>query len=190
MKKIFSIVIYTILFAGLFGGCSKMTDENLDAGKSPTTIVPNENEQDYNKLFEFNIYSDKSTYKTTDKIKIWATIKYIGSENQITIWSGDPYISFIITDGKDFNTGGIILTTLISTVLEKDKLYEFNYTKNGGYSAEDPNADFWEKFYKEKDLYLPKGEYTITSGGAFSLTKDSEKSKSNLKKELKINVED
>ena len=130
----------------------------------------------------------KSTYKTTDKLKIWATIKYIGSENQITIWSGEPYVSFIITDGKDFNIGGTFFTIIKATILEKDKLYEFIYSKNGGYSEDDPNAVFWKKFYEEKDLYLPKGEYTITSGGAFSLTQDTENS--NLKKELKIKVED
>lgn len=144
--------------------------------------------KDNNNLFELNLYSDKQTYKTTDKIKIWATLKYIGSDNQIKIWHSNPYISFSITDGKNFKTGDIFDDLLASTILVKDKLYKFDYAKSGGYSADDPNADYWEKFYKEKDLYLPKGEYTVSVGGAFSLTQNFEKN--NLVKETKIKVED
>ena len=144
--------------------------------------------QDYNKLFELKLYSDKETYKTTDKIKIWATLKYIGNNSQIKIWHSDPYISFSIFDGKEFNIGNLFDCILTSTVLEKDKLYTFDYTKSGGYSEDDPKAGFWKKFYAEKHLYLPEGEYTVTVGGAFSLTEDTEKSKSNLSKELKIKV--
>jgi len=39
----------------------------------------------------------------------------------------------------------------------------------GGYSVDYPNADYWKKFYKEKDLYLPKGKYTVRVGGAYYL---------------------
>lgn len=145
-------------------------------------------EQDYNKLFELELYSDKEIYKTTDKIKIWATLKYIGNNDQIRIWHGDPYISFHISDGKEFNSGGIFQDLLTSTILEKDKIYNFDYSKNGGYSEDDPKADYWREFYAQKDLYLEEGEYTVKVGGAFSLTEDTEKSKSNLSKKLKIKV--
>lgn len=145
-------------------------------------------ERDFNKQFELDLYSDKETYKTTDKIKIWATLKYIGSNNQIKIWHSNPYISFSITDGKEFDTGNLFDDVLTSTILEKDKLYKFDYVKSGGYSEDDAKADFWKKFYSEKDLYLPEGEYKVTVGGAFSFTEDTQKSKSNLSKELKIKV--
>ena len=145
-------------------------------------------EQDYSKLFELELYSDKETYKTTDKIKLWATLKYIGNNDQIKIWHGDPYISFYISDGKEFNTGGAIQDLLTSTILEKDKIYNFDYSKNGGYSEDDSKADYWREFYAQKDLYLEEGEYTVKVSGAFSLTEDTEKSKSNLSKELKIKV--
>ncbi|WP_010243344.1 hypothetical protein [Acetivibrio cellulolyticus] len=145
-------------------------------------------EQDINKQFELNLYSDNQIYKTTDKIKIWATLKYIGSNNQIKIWHSNPYISFSITDGKEFDTGNLFDDVLTSTILEKDKLYKFDYVKSGGYSEDDAKADFWRKFYSEKDLYLPEGEYKVTVGGAFSYMEDTQKSKSNLSKELKIKV--
>jgi hypothetical protein len=151
--------------------------------------VPTRDGEDYNKLFELNLYSDKHTYKTKDKIKIWATLKYIGNNSQVKVWHGDPYVSFSITDGKSFETGGVFLDILTSTILDKDKLYTFDYVKSGGYSEDDPNSAYLKKFYQEKDLYLPEGEYTIKVGGAFSLNQDTEKSKSNLIREIKIKVE-
>lgn len=156
---------------------------------SSDATLSTEKVQDYNEVFELNLFSDKEIYKTTDKIKIWATLKYVGSDSQIKIWHGDPYISFTITDGKDFNTGGFFHDILTSTVLIKDKLYTFDYAKSGGYSADDIDADFWEKFYKEKDLYLPEGEYRVKVSGAFSLH-ESMKERSNLVKELVIKIDE
>ena len=144
--------------------------------------------QDYSSLFELNLYTDKTIYSTTEKIKIWATLKYIGKDNHIKIWHGDPYISFYISDGKDFDTGGFVHDILMSTDLEKGKLYHFDYTKNGGYSADGPKAEFWRGFYAEEDLYLPEGEYTVKVATAFTLTEKQEKNASNLSKELKITV--
>lgn len=162
--------------------------ENTPTNAAVKTVETDETMRDYNKLFELKLYSDKTTYGTTDKIRIWATLKYIGHNTGITIWHGDPYISFYISDGKDFNIGGIVHDVLSSTELEKDKLYEFDYSKNGGYAADDPKADFWKKFYSEKDLYLPEGEYTIKVCTAFNLTKGIEKNKRSLSDEFKIVV--
>ena len=122
------------------------------------TAGTDETMQDFSKLFELKLYSDKAVYSTTDKIKLWATLKYIGSNTKITIWHGTPCISFYISDAKDFNIGGIAFDDLTSTDLNKDELYRFDYIKNGAYTADDPKVDFWKKFYSEKELYLPEGE--------------------------------
>lgn len=173
--------ITSILFiVPLITGCQKTNNINA--------IQEEKTEYDYSKLFELKLFSDKEIYKTTDKIKIWATLKYIGDGDKVKIWHGYPYISFFITDGKEFNIGGITSTILVSTILEKNKLYTYDYEKNGGYSNDDPKAEFWKKFYEGKDLYLPEGEYTIKVNRAFTLTDKSEYSKDNLFKELKIKV--
>ena len=194
---IFIVLIFTML---LMTGCSYKAESTENTTVSTesenTTVTPVEETvkeeeepmQDYSKLFELNLYSDKTTYQTTDKIKIWATLKYIGEDSQIKIWHGIPYISFFISDGKDFDIGGLIETILTSTELEKGKFYHFDYSKNGGFSADDPKAEFWKKFYAEKDLYLPEGEYTIKVATAFSLTEKSGENESSLSKEFKIVV--
>lgn len=172
---------------------NKADDKNGEAAEEGAGLAAEANEsaetdQQYAKLFELNLYSDKTTYKTTEKITIWATLKYIGENEKIKIWHADPYISFTITDGKDFNTGGAFDEILATTELGKGQLYRFDYSKSGGFAAEDPKAEFWKKFYAEKDLYLPEGEYTIKVSTAFSLTENIGESESSLSKELKIIV--
>lgn len=190
MKRNLVLMMSLITIFFLMMGCKSADVRTVPEEGKPVKSLEEKGktEPDFNKQFELKLYSDNQTYKTTDKIKIWATLKYIGSNNQIKIWHSNPYISFSITDGKEFNTGNTFDDILTSTILEKDKLYKFDYVKSGGYSEEDAKADFWKKFYAEKDLYLPEGEYTVTVGGAFSYTEDTQKSKSNLSKELKIKV--
>lgn len=162
--------------------------DNKNGETAEEAAVSAEGDQQYAKLFELNLYSDKTAYKTTDKITIWATLKYVGDTDKIKIWHADPYISFSITDGKDFHTGDAFNDILAATELEKGRLYRFDYSKSGGFAAEDPKAEFWEKFYAEKDLYLPEGEYTVKAATAFSLTEDIAQSKGSLSKEFKIVV--
>ncbi len=195
---IFAVSVFTIF---ILTGCQNKTV--ITEGKTNTGVVEadevkevkevevvekvDEMKEGLDNLFELNLFLDKTEYKTTDKIKIWATLKYIGENNKIKIWHGNPYISFYISDGKDFNTGGAVEDILISTELEKEKIYHFNYSKSGGFTSEDPKAEFWKKFYGEKDLYLPKGEYSIKVSTAFSLT-DNMKENIDISKELKIVV--
>lgn len=208
-----TIFIISVLTMSISAGCSDNTafegktgleiektiskadieDENNKAGNKNGEAAEEaagsaEADQQYDKLFELNLYSDKTTYKTTDKITIWATLKYIGENEKIKIWHADPYISFTITDGKDFNTGGAFDEILATTELEKGQLYHFDYSKSGGFTAEDPKAEFWKKFYAEKDLYLPEGEYTVKVSTAFSLTENIRESKCSLSKEFNIKV--
>ena len=122
--------------------------------------------------FKLTLYSDKENYIQNEQINIWAELVYTGDNNTITIWHDIPYVSFTITDGKKFNTGGMFQDILTSTVLEKGKVYTFPYGKTGGFDADAPDAAFWQKFYSQKELYLLKGTYTVSATGAFSLTKN------------------
>ncbi|MCX7745977.1 MAG: hypothetical protein N2645_03655 [Clostridia bacterium] len=144
---------------------------------------------DSEEVFKFHLYSEKSTYKTTEKIKIWSTIEYIGKNKDITVWSANPPINFIISDGKDFKTGGSVRTVSKSTVYKKGIEYRYDFEKSGGYSADDPRADFWKKFYTEKDLYLPEGVYTVSSGFGFSKSSNSKEIDYSQTREFTIKVE-
>ena len=139
--------------------------------------------------FVLKLFADKENYTTNEAIQIWATLEYVGEKDSVTIWHGLPYIVFSITDGADFNVDGMVLTVLTSTELNKGEVYEFDYVKSGGFSADDPNAEFWEKFYQEEDLKLPAGTYTVTVRGAFSRSEDVVNDDRGLSCRLQIRVD-
>lgn len=169
------------ILLSILNGCQQR-DASVDLSVSISTQDNN------NKLFELKIYSDKQVYKTSDTIKVWSTLEYIGDKSEIKIWHGEPYIIYNITDGKDFNIDGLRHTILKSTILKKGELYRYDYIKSGGYSNDDPKASYWKKFFEEKDLYLPEGEYIIKAYCDFSLTESGIDSKYNQYSELKIKV--
>ena len=141
-----------------------------------------------NSDFVMTLNSDKEVYSTTDIIHIWGTLEYVGDSDTIEIWHACPFMLFSITDGDDFDIGGMTVDILASSVLEKSRVYHFDYQKSGGWSADAPDAKYWEDFFKEKDLLLPKGKYTITLNGGFSLSEKMTDSRSALICELKITV--
>lgn len=138
--------------------------------------------------FELTLYADKDTYTADEEIHIRATLEYKGLTDTITIWHGDPYLTFSLSDGKDFQTGGLVLTILTSTKLNKGYLYEFSYRKSGGYSENDPDADFWRAFYQEKALKLPAGTYKVSACGAFHISEQMRPGEEGPACELKITV--
>jgi len=138
--------------------------------------------------FVLSLFADQRIYKETDTIQIWATLEYIGDYDEITIWHGIPSIIFTITDGNTFNMGGAVVEVLVETVLQRGEVYRFEFQKSGGWSADDPDADFWRNFFAQDDLRLPAGEYTIAVIGGFSLTERMMDSPSGLRAELNISV--
>ena len=138
--------------------------------------------------FILSIFSDKEVYSTADSIQVWATLEYIGDYDEITIWHSLPAIIFTITDGNAFNMDGLVADVLEKTILQRGEVYRFEFQKSGGWSADDPDADFWQRFFLEEDLRLPAGEYAITVIGGFSLTERMMDSPSGLRAELNIRI--
>ena len=138
--------------------------------------------------FIMTLNSDKAVYTTTDIINIWGTLEYIGETDAIEIWHGCPFMLFSISDGDNFSIGGMTIDILASSVLQRGRVYHFEYQKSGGWSPDAPDAAFWENFFSEPDLRLPAGEYTIRLRGSFGLTERVSDSPSGLIAELTITV--
>lgn len=120
-------------------------------------------------IFELKMYIDKDMYTNDEIINCYATLEYIGEEDSIAVYSSDPLVGFSLKDDKYFDGGYIVNDVLITTTLEKGKIVRFNYVKSGGWTAEDPNADFYKNFFSEKELILPIGTYEISTTIACSL---------------------
>jgi hypothetical protein len=147
----------------------------------PNTVFHTNND------FIMTLNSDKHTYDSTDIIKIWGTLEYVGDDDAITIYSSCPFMLFSIAGG-DFGSGmgASAADVLVTSVLERGRVYHFEYQKSGGWSADDPNAENWERFFSESDLLLPAGEYTFTLSGGFSMSDRIIGSESKLLCDLRI----
>ena len=176
------LVITTVLTTCLLlVSCGVKPDNTGTLSEQSVSCVQND--------FEMILYTDKSVYETTDIVQVWATLEYTGDKDEITIWSGEPFMIFSFTDGKDFNNLGTPVNNLLkSTTIEKGELYRFNYEKSVTIFEDFPDADFWREFAKEKDLRLPVGTYTISLKGDFGFSENVQEYPSDLLSELEIKV--
>jgi hypothetical protein len=120
--------------------------------------------------FEMKLNIAKTKFKVGEPIVYSASLTYIGNNKSILIWGGHTYILFSVTDGKKIKMEGVNTLELTATKLNQGETHEYPFFKSGGYTANDPDAGYWKKFYAEKDLILPAGTYLITARSFFSLT--------------------
>ena len=135
--------------------------------KSSNTTVSTKDE-----MFELKMYLDKDTYTNNEIVNCYATLEYIGEEDNIVVYSSDPLVGFSLKDDKYFDGGYTVNDILMATTFEKGKIVRFDYVKSGGWTEDDPNADFYEKFFSEKELILPAGTYEISASIACSLNEN------------------
>ncbi|MBH1942092.1 hypothetical protein I5677_14415 [Mobilitalea sibirica] len=158
-RKITVLNIILISFILILSACSKSNEE-----KEYDNIVVGTDD-----LFELKLYVDKSTYAKDEIIFCYATLEYIGEGDSITIYSSDPLLGFGLKDDKYFDGGYIVNDVLITTTIYKGQTIKYDYAKSGGWSGDDPNAAFYEKFYSDKNLVLPTGKYEISAAISCSL---------------------
>jgi hypothetical protein len=175
MKRLGLLLSLFLLTVSSLSGCYAATSNGIIA--------------DLRKDFKLTVFSDKSSYNQDEPIKIWATLEYIGSNDQIDIWHGDPYVTFALTNNGDINMNPVISDVLGKTTLVKGEIYRFDFVKSGSYEPTATDALFWKEFYGQKELCLPPGTYIIKANGEFSLSKQSSNYNNNLSEELQIKVQ-
>ncbi|MDQ0888878.1 hypothetical protein QFZ81_003966 [Paenibacillus sp. V4I9] len=172
MKVKFGILFFVILItlSVYIANPMKIQPPQTNALQDSSPATNQEITNNIKNDFDLKLYSDKETYKSNEPIKVLANFKYIGNQEEVVISHGSDYITFSIKqlDGWFEWFGGDTLMPHISQ-LKKGINYRKEYVKSGGYSTDDPNRAFYEKFNKEKDLLLPKGTYKITANVSFNL---------------------
>lgn len=116
--------------------------------------------------FEVKIYSEKNSYSPDEDISVYATVEYIGNENEITVTGGMPCLTFSVKGEKLFNNGqgsGMTATVSVPYTFRRGEPVRYNFQKSGGWDANDPNADFYTEFYSRTDLKYPADSYTVTA---------------------------
>lgn len=162
----------------LLTSCAEKTEEENQEDKNLKDNSQEDNSQEENnqeennrdiivgikdEIFELKLYADKSSYSTDEIIFCYATLEYIGEGDSITVYSSDPLLGFGLRDDKYFEGGYAVNDILMTTRIQKGVIYRYEYSKSGGWGSEDPNAEFYEKFYKDRNLILPAGKYEITA---------------------------
>ena len=97
------ISVLLLAFLLTLVGCQNpRNQEQIETDKTDATATTQIEAETTENDFTLKLYTDNSVYSTDEAIKIWATLEYVGNENSVTIWHGDPYIVFSIRDGADF----------------------------------------------------------------------------------------
>lgn len=123
--------------------------------------------------FEMKLQIAQTTYKAGEPINLSATLTYVGEEKSYTVWgSSSAQVVFTLTDGKNFNMDGASTSDLVPTEFKQGEKVSYPFVKSGGFSSNEPDADFWKSFYAEKELKLPAGTYLVTASCNFSLTQE------------------
>lgn len=143
-------------------GCGGKT--KIKESEKPSDIVVSLKDE----IFELTMYIGKDTYTHNEIVNCYATLEYIGEEDDIVVYSADPLVGFSLKDDKYFGGGHIVNDILMTTKLEKGKIVKFDYVKSGGWTDDGPNANFYKKFFSEKELILPAGKYEISASIACS----------------------
>ena len=178
LKNIFMLILVSVLF---LAGCSQAGAGQEATGAGPMVFEAGDEN------FIVKTYINKLEFDEGEEIKLHSTIEYIGENESIEIWSGEPYFHHLIHDGDKYINSSIALLILKGTVLKKGEVYTIPFDKIGGFTREDPDMNFWEKYFSEKGLRLPAGDYTFTALTDFCLDMDQEE-KVTLKTEFKVKV--
>jgi hypothetical protein len=177
MKQKIRVKLLLFVAALLLTACGANSGKAHERAHEPLTLNPAtkkimEEPKPVHKddQFEMKLNIPKTKFKVGEPIVISASLTYIGNSNSIIIWGPRSYIVFSLTDGKKFEMSGMSTLELTSTKLLQGVTHEHPFVKTGAWSPDDPQADFWKKFYSEKDLLIPAGTYLITARCEFSLT--------------------
>ena len=177
-RKVYVLIMVTVL---ILAGCSQAGANPEETDARPLVFEA----RDQN--FEVKTYIDKLEYDEDEEIEVYSTIEYIGENDSVKIWSGEPYFHHRIHDGSKFINSDIVLNVLKETVLKKGEVYTIPFSKSGGFTQEDPDIEFWEQYFSEEALKLPAGDYTFTAVTDFCLDMD-QKEEVTVKTEFKVKV--
>ncbi len=140
---------------------------DVAASPSPTGGTKTRGEGS-DELFSLTIHADSGRYAAEEPIKIATTLRYIGDEPTTVGSSGGGLVNFSVEqlDGPVDAFAGRDLDCARFEYRPGD-VESVEFQKSGGYSNDDPMADFWRAFFADPELRLPPGEYRITASADY-----------------------
>ena len=123
--------------------------------------------------FKVTTYINDVTHRKDEPIYMFSEVEYIGEDDEIIIWSGEPNFFYTIYDGEDYYCEDLRLDILQESRFVKGTVYKYPFVKAGAWGDEDENSSYWKNYYSEPELILPAGNYEVTAYKEYSLTSDN-----------------
>lgn len=113
--------------------------------------------------FTLTLAADEAQVRAGDEIGVTATLGHDRDHDIALSGSGSGIVFFSVTRVEDGLTSGPPVHTddCARHVLPAGPPLTIEFSKSGGYAAEDPNADFMEIYFREPVLTLPAGTWRI-----------------------------
>ena len=113
--------------------------------------------------FTLAVRSEEAHVSAGDEIHVAATLGH-DREGEVTLWgSGSGLVFFSVTRVEDGLTSGPPAQTgdCVPHEMPAGEPFTVPFAKSGGFSPEDPNADFLEIYFADPALSLPAGTWRI-----------------------------
>lgn len=124
--------------------------------------------------YQLTVSSPRATWGSDEAIEIEATLKYLGTESEVTLrGSGSGLIGFSLEElTGDLILGAASTADCATHTIGPSEPITTAFIKSGGYSPEDADAAFWEAFFADPDLHLPAGEWEVIAAATFDVDGD------------------
>jgi hypothetical protein len=153
MRRLFAIVSLLAVAA-----CSQPPESS----EVPTSLGPIQGESREDG-FTLAVRSEEARVSAGDQIHVAATLGHDGDRDVTLSGSGSGVVFFSVTRVEDGLTSGAPAQTddCVPHVLPAGEPVTVPFAKSGGFSPEDPNADFLELYFSDPALSLPAGTWRI-----------------------------
>jgi len=115
--------------------------------------------------YRLSITTDKDRYAVNEPIAAFGELTYEGSQPtediQYLDLPGGPIMFGVRQVGGSIDAAPEPHAMCSGTQLERGQPLRVPFTKFGGWSNADPNAAFYESYFKDPELRLPPGQWDV-----------------------------
>ena len=115
--------------------------------------------------YRLSITTDKDRYAVNEPIAAFGELTYEGSQPtediQYLDLPGGPIMFGVRQVGGSIDAAPEPHAMCSGTQLERGQPLRVPFTKFGGWSNADPNAAFYESYFKDPELHLPAGQWEV-----------------------------
>jgi hypothetical protein len=134
----------------------------LETSETPPSLGPLEGEA-REAGFRLSVRAEEGRVRTGDEIHVTATFGHDRDRDVTLSGSGSGVVFFSVTRVEDGLTSGPPAHTddCVIHVIPAGEPVTVPFAKSGGFSPEDPNADFLALYFSDLALSLPAGTWRI-----------------------------